>query len=183
MRASRVDEEKEERSGFLKSNISRCVYAFRQVMMFSRSVYFVDLNSAIRFVSYPLKTHYHLVHPYLKSAIALSDYHWIALSDYHWIPHLLVINSARTFFSVHSIWKVHYNLFILLKKIVRLGMPKSICYMKIVYTVVVSIQWFCKNTIISLFSTFCKLLHFQFSTDWGPCLMCLFVIQNICGYI
>ena len=53
MRASRADEKerdkkkKEENNAvFLKANISRCVYAFRQVIMFSWSFYYI---SAIRF--------------------------------------------------------------------------------------------------------------------------------------
>ncbi len=40
VRASQADENerKKKKYGFLKSNISRCVYAFTQVMMFSRAV-------------------------------------------------------------------------------------------------------------------------------------------------
>ena len=37
VRASRADE-KERKKKKMKSNISRCVYAFRQVMMFSKSI-------------------------------------------------------------------------------------------------------------------------------------------------
>ncbi len=32
------EEERRKKRGFFKSNISRCVYAFRQVMMFSKSI-------------------------------------------------------------------------------------------------------------------------------------------------
>ena len=47
--ASLADEKEEKMPFFFKLNISRCVNAFRQVMMFSRSVKFLDFISGIRF--------------------------------------------------------------------------------------------------------------------------------------